>query len=66
VAITVLHVPGFGIGEFATLTCTVTPGSVITPAHFMLTGFKAVQGVDVANLGSVITSVSGDFSITIQ
>lgn len=54
---------GFGIGEFATVTLRKTNGSVVTPAHIVVTGFKAVNGV-VGNgeLGATIDGVEHSFT----
>jgi hypothetical protein len=59
---------GFGIGEFATVTLTKTAGSVVTPAHIVVTGFKAVNGVvDVnGNLGDALAGVEHSFTATFQ
>ncbi len=54
---------GFGIGEFATVTLAKTNGSVITPAHFYISGFKAVNGGDV-NPGAVLTGLDSAFTTT--
>lgn len=68
VKIVVTKTSGFGIGEFATVTLTKTAGSVVTPAHLILTGFKAVNGVIDANgnLGNALSGVTPAFTATFQ
>jgi hypothetical protein len=54
---------GFGIGEFATVTLAKTSGAVVTPAHFFISGFKAVNGGDV-NPGATLTGLDSSFTAT--
>jgi len=54
---------GFGVGEFATVTLAKTNGSVVTPAHFFVSGFKAVNGGDV-NPGAILTGLDTAFTAT--
>ncbi|SNB44959.1 hypothetical protein [Geobacter sp. DSM 9736] len=54
-------VSGFPVGEFVTVNCDVATGSVVTPAHFILTGF---QSTDI--LGAALTGVTPALAVTFQ
>lgn len=64
----VVKTSGFGTGEFATVNLIKTAGSVVTPAHFILTGFKAASGVVDANgnLGNALSGLAPVFVASFQ
>lgn len=65
--IILVNTTGFGLGEFVTVNCAVTPGSVVTASHFILTDFKAASNVLLdGSLGNAIAGVVPAFTATIQ
>lgn len=68
VVLVLARTSGFGLGEYATLTLTKTAGSIVTPAHLVLTEFKAANGLIDANgnLGNSVSGVTPAFSVTFQ
>jgi hypothetical protein len=52
-------VSGFDVGEFATVTCAIAPNTVVTPGHFVISGFKAVTvGTDTSSIGARLEGVT--------
>lgn len=61
------NVTGFLTGEFVTVTCDVTAGSVVTAPHFIPSGFKAVDSVLIGgSLGGVIPGITPALTATFQ
>ncbi|MBT0652769.1 hypothetical protein [Geomobilimonas luticola] len=59
IKLVLVNIAGFGTGEFATMNLNKTIGSVATPAHFVLTGFTAVDSVLTGgSLGGVIPGIT--------
>jgi len=58
---------GFDIGEFATVTCNIAQGTVVTPGHFILSGFKAVTvGTDTSSIGAQLAGVSASAAVSLK
>lgn len=61
------NVNGFETGEFVTVICDVTAGSVVTAAHFIPSGFKAVDSVLIGgSLGGIIPGITSTLTATFQ
>lgn len=59
IKLVLVNITGFVTGEFATLNLNKTIGSVATPAHFVLTGFTAVDSVLTGgSLGGAIPGIT--------
>lgn len=59
IKLVLVNIAGFVTGEFATLNLNKTIGSVATPAHFVLTGFTAVDSVLTGgSLGGAIPGIT--------
>jgi len=58
---------GFDVGEFATITFNIAQGTVVTPGHFILSGFKAVTvGTDTSSIGAQLAGISASAAVSLR
>ncbi len=58
---------GFDVGEFATVTCIIAPNTVVTPSHFVMSGFKAVTvGTDTNSIGARLAGITASSTVTLR
>jgi hypothetical protein len=58
---------GFDVGEFATVTCNIAPGTVVTPGHFIVSGIKVVTvGTDTSSIGAPLAGVSASATVILK
>jgi hypothetical protein len=58
---------GFDVGEFATVTCNIAQGTIVTPGHFIISGFKAVTvGTDTNSIGAPLAGVSASAAVILR